>query len=381
MRIDYLIVKNFKGFDSQEFNFHPQFNLIIGKNGTGKTSLLDALSVAMRSWFLGLRGTDSRHIKPHEVRLAHFPDQESGFNWENIYPCTVTAHGDIRERALSWTRSLNTPHGRTTYIHATEIKRLAEQTDQAIRSGHDIILPLISYYGTGRLWQEPRETFLVSDPTQVIDKAEQSRLAGYKNSTDPRLSVNQLTRWITRQSWISFQQKNRISPLFRTIKKALISCLEEASNLSFDATLGEVVVEFPEGTQPFSNLSDGQRGMLAMVGDIAQKAAKLNPHLGHEVLQKTPGVVLIDELDLHLHPRWQRRVIDDLRRVFPKIQFISTTHSPFLIQSLRPGELINLDPANPTEYSNKSIEDITEEVMNVAMPQKKQTFHCHDECG
>jgi predicted ATP-binding protein involved in virulence len=83
--------------------------------------------------------------------------------------------------------------------------------------------------------------------------------------------------------------------------------------------------------------------MLAMVGDIAQKAAKLNPQLGANVLLETPGVVLIDELDLHLHPRWQRRVITDLRRTFPKIQFICTTHSPQLIGQAKSGEIILLD--------------------------------------
>lgn len=97
------------------------------------------------------------------------------------------------------------------------------------------------------------------------------------------------------------------------------------------------------GAQPFFNLSDGQRCMLAMVGDIAQKAAKLNPQFGNQVLFETPGVVLIDELDLHLHPRWQRQVISDLRRTFPKIQFICTTHSPQLIGQVKSEEIILLD--------------------------------------
>jgi len=70
--------------------------------------------------------------------------------------------------------------------------------------------------------------------------------------------------------------------------------------------------------------------MAALVGGLAQRAARLNPQYGGEVLQRTSGMVLIDELDLHLHPRWQRRIIDDLRQTFPKIQFICTTYSPFL---------------------------------------------------
>lgn len=377
MKIDRLLLKNFKGFESKEFTFHPEFNLIVGMNGTGKTSALDALSVAVGSWFLGIRGADTRHIRSSEVLLNDFEHEEIdeegrhfSVQWERVYPCEVTAHGSVQECSLSWSRTLNAPGGRTTYGNATNIKQLATLADHAIRKGLDILLPLVSYYGTGRLWQEPREAYTVSDPMKVASKEEQSRLAGYSNSVDPRLSVGQLTRWIARQSWIAYQQKNRIPPVFTVVKEALVACVEDARNLYFDAALGEVVVEFAGGTQPFSNLSDGQRCMLAMVGDIAHKAAKLNPQLGSRVLQETTGVVLIDELDLHLHPRWQRRVIEDLRRTFPKVQFICTTHSPFLIQSLRSGEeLIMLDGQPTADLGNLSIEEIAAGIQHVANPE------------
>ena len=383
MKIDRLLVKNFKGFDAKEFTFHPEFNLIVGKNGTGKTSALDALSVAVGSWFLGVRGADTRHIRPNEVLLGDFEHEEIdeegnrhfSVQWERLYPCEVTAHGQVQERRISWSRSLNSPSGRTTYGNAASIKQIATEADNAVRKGQEILLPLVSYYGTGRLWQEPREAFTVSDPMKVASKEEQSRLAGYWNSVDPRLSVSQLTRWIARQSWITYQQQNRVPPVFSAVKEALVSCVEEAQSLYFDATLGEVVVEFSVGTQPFSNLSDGQRCMLAMVGDIAHKAAKLNPQLGSQVLQETNGVVLIDELDLHLHPRWQRRAIEDLRRTFPKIQFICTTHSPFLIQSLRSGEeLIMLDGQPTAALGNLSIEEIARGIQQVTDSQVSQRY-------
>jgi len=334
MKIDHLAVKNFKGFESREFSFHPEFNLVVGMNGTGKTSLLDALAVAIGSWFLGIRGrnTSSRPIQQSEVRLRYLQQ------WERIYPSEITAYGRVSQQDITWSRSLNTPKGRTTSVNAHAIKELAMKADESIRKGQTITLPLISYYGTGRLWQEPRESFEVLDPQKVAGKEEQSRLNGYHNSVDPRLSVNQLTRWIAWQSWIAYQEKNRETSIFSVVKKALVTCVEDAHDLYFDAKTGEVIVEFSRARQPFSNLSDGQRCMLAMVGDIAHKAAQLNPHLGQMALHDTDGVVLIDELDLHLHPRWQRRVIEDLRRVFPQIQFICTTHSPFLIQSLRSGE-------------------------------------------
>jgi len=84
--------------------------------------------------------------------------------------------------------------------------------------------------------------------------------------------------------------------------------------------------------------------------------------------------VLIDEIDLHLHPNWQRRVAEDLKRTFPRVQMIATTHSPFIIQSLRPGELINLSSETFSEYAGESIEDIAEDIMDVEMPQKSRRY-------
>lgn len=97
----------------------------------------------------------------------------------------------------------------------------------------------------------------------------------------------------------------------------------------------------------------------------------------------TPGVVVIDELDLSLHPTWQRRIIQILKTLFPKIQFICATHSPFIIQSLETGELITLDRELDSEYSGAGIEDIAEDVMGVEMPQfsekKRQMYETADD--
>jgi len=352
MRIDQLTLRHFKGFESKEFLFHPEFNLLIGKNGTGKTSALDALSVAVGSWFLGIRGVNTLHIRPDEVMLSPVLHNGKGTrddsfqkaSWEYQYPCEIVAQGSVLEQRLSWSRSLNGANGRTTYRDAALIKELAEKLDDSVRKGEeDVSLPLISYYGTGRLWNVPRDAYSVTDPMQLSNKADLSRFAGYANSIDPQLSVGDLMRWIARQSWIAHQRNGSVLPVFKAVQQTLVAHVEGATNLYFDAALGEIVVEMDGGKQPFSNLSNGQRCMLAMVGDMAQKAAKLNPQYGGEVLQRTQGVVLIDELDLHLHPRWQLRIIEDLRRTFPKIQFICTTHSPFLVQSIQQGQIIQLD--------------------------------------
>jgi len=125
----------------------------------------------------------------------------------------------------------------------------------------------------------------------------------------------------------------------------------------FDGERGEIVLSIDGRAQPFSNLSAGQRMMLALVADIAIKAVTQNNHLVPEedlaladgalpdVLAQTPGVVLIDELDVHLHPRWQRRVATDLKSTFPSIQFVCTSHSPQVIGEVAPEEIRLLDEA------------------------------------
>jgi hypothetical protein len=94
--------------------------------------------------------------------------------------------------------------------------------------------------------------------------------------------------------------------------------------------------------------------------------ALANPELENPLLGA--GVVLIDELELHLHPQWQREVVEKLRTTFPNIQFIVTTHSPFIVQTLRPDELILLDDMPMGDFSNRGIEEIATKIMGIDDP-------------
>ena len=158
----------------------------------------------------------------------------------------------------------------------------------------------------------------------------------------------------------------------------MASCIEGATTAAFDFQEDDISITFADGARyPFRLLSDGQRGMAALVADIAMRCTLLNPHLNGQACRETPGVVLIDELDLHLHPRWQRRVVRDLRRTFPSIQFVATSHSPFIIQSMAEiGGVISLDAEDgePSPVFQHSIEDVAEGIMHVQQPQRSQRF-------
>lgn len=392
MRIDRLRLKNFKGFIDKSFDFprsidapaggNGSFHLIIGQNGKGKTSTLDALAVAAGSWFLGVRGAESRHIQPGDIRVKINEFKDTA-RIEKLLPVTVTAEGMIEGKPMTWKRELQGT--KTRWVDAKNIKTAAERAVTRMQEGEPVTLPLVSYYGTGRLWQEPREMRTVTgkddeavtDLPQSLEEAEPqedlaesfaSRLAGYRFSIDPRCSPRDLLNWLKFEQQLSVQD-GKESLQFQVVKGAIRRAVEGCNRVDYHLRLGLLLVIEGQPRLPFGALSDGQRNMIAMVGDLAFKAAQLNPHLGLEVISGTPGVVLIDELDLHLHPRWQRHVVEDLRNLFPEVQFIATTHSPFIVQTLRDGELIPLDVQTIQETGNLGVEEIARGLMGVERPE------------
>jgi predicted ATP-binding protein involved in virulence len=179
-----------------------------------------------------------------------------------------------------------------------------------------------------------------------------------------------LNQWLLHQDWESYQ-RGKEDAGFALVKRAILHCLPGAKEIRFSPSRKEAVVAFEQGSeQPFSNLSDGQRNVLALVGDLAVKVVKLNfNELGDESIIKTPGVVLIDEIDIHLHPNWQRVVLEHLRTTFPNLQFVATTHSPFIVQALREGELISLERQTIPEVGNRGINEISKGLMGVNHPE------------
>ncbi len=383
MRIDSLQVQNFKGFVAREWNFHPQMNLIVGDNAAGKSSLLDALCVASGSWLLGLGIGEVRPILAQEVRLQEFPAKSrkstaisTSATWEFQFPCSIKAAGLVVGEPMSWSRAILKSGGRTNSADVKNIKALASQLASEIRIKNTGLAPVLAYYGTGRLWDVPRAQYQVKKLNSPRKLAERSRLRAYSGCLDPRVSIAALMTWIGEQAWIQFQNGGKETIAYRLVLGALKACLDKAKNFRFDPIRRELIIQFEDSTsRPFSYLSDGQRSFLALVADLAIRMVSLNPQLETKALMQTPGIVLIDELDLHLHPGWQRKAIESLRTTFPELQFFATTHSPFLIQSLRSGEELLMLEGQPTaNLNNKTIETIAEGIMGVPEPQVGERY-------
>jgi predicted ATP-binding protein involved in virulence len=143
---------------------------------------------------------------------------------------------------------------------------------------------------------------------------------------------------------MSALQNRTSSPMLAAVNSAAKICIEDCDNLIFDVKQNELMIHLKslKDKLPFHVLSDGVRSILAMVMEIAFRCYLLNPHLNENAALETPGIVLIDEIDLHLHPAWQKKVIGDLRKAFPKMQFIVTTHAPLVIGSLTEGKIFSI---------------------------------------
>lgn len=412
MQIDSLSLSNFRGLLNSTLDFTPGFNLIVGINGAGKTSVLDALKIVLAK------------------AAPQFVDRHLVFPGVGMQVDDITLGRGAS--AISCKLSRN---GQSFDL---EIAEQREQTQDALkedrfggRGTRDVPVPPGGWRTRrplagdlrldGTLRGQSSEgtqgtTGLVPPPDPIVQKAGPKPLVLYlsvrraivshavpKGSNrhpayqrafveDRGLASKQLADWWRgRQALADEELESRAAKQLAAVKEALRLLLPHLGDWAADGDELKVTkvfdVERIDGTGsallepehrriPLRMLSDGERSLAAIATDIAQRLVQLNEALDNPLTEGT-GVVLIDELDLHLHPQWQRTVIEGLRAAFPRLQFICTTHSLFLIQSQRMGTLIRLDhigdeEASAENFHHKSIEDLAEEVQEVAIPQRSQ---------
>ena len=358
MRIDRLEISNFKKFATQTFDLHPRFTLLVGDNGSGKTSVLDALAVALGVWFVDYPDTtlanSARSILPAEIRLD--PQLEGDrIQFAERRPVAVGATGRIGDKeGITWTRQIREDGKRTSNKDAQAALAVIKDIYQRDAAGEQVLCPVIAYYGAGRAWHASNKR----EPKSASNGPAR-RWAAFYDCFGERIRTGDLQEWFKREAIASVRRKGQMRPGFEVVKQVVLGCIPGADDVWFEPDRGEsgaIVLSIEGHAQPFTNLSAGQRMMLSLVADIAIKAVTQNAYLlppdelGPEdkplprLLQQTPGVVLIDELDVHLHPKWQRRVASDLKRFFPSIQFVCTSHSPQVIGEVSKDEVRLLRP-------------------------------------
>ncbi len=349
MLIHNLILDNYRCFEHFELPLEPGFNLLIGDNGAGKTALLDALMLGLGGYFYGFRtklqpapGLGNDDARRVVSLLGESVDMQSQ------YPVRIACEGTVSGRNVKWCRMRSAEERKTTVRDARSIIDWGAKLQKLARSdGAAVDLPVFAYYGTERLWLQLRTH-------RSSLKLAQTRTAGYRYCLARESNTRYVAEWMKHRtlSYLQEQMMNGapdrppIMPdvLLQTISDAVCSCIENAKDFYYNMKYKELFLRFRDQHElPFYMLSDGVRGMLQLVAALAWRAVVLNPHLGQAALRCATGVVLIDELDLALHPRWQLRVINDLLRVFPKLQFVATTHSPLILAGANGANVLRLE--------------------------------------
>ena len=318
--------------------FQPGMNLLIGDNGVGKTSILEAITIAFGDFINGMSGVAKKSISSSDVRIDTKMISDASQGIVHFTPITMkTVFGtEEGEKKGEVTRRDETGKSKTRFTGK-------EVSDYANKKINDLKekLPLFCYYSTSRLAPPKREDFGTASKNKLND-----RRCGYIGCMENNLDIKALKAWCLKMEMAAFQQQKEIAE-YQAFKKIVANFmsymneLEEKPQISYSRAFEDIAYTQNGETIPVNYLSAGYQSLLWMIMDMAFRMAILNP--GESFLNECEGIVLIDEVDMHLHPRWQWKIAEALKRSFPKVQFILATHSPIVISSCKDAELLEID--------------------------------------
>ena len=331
MKIDKLRLTHFRCFDDFEIRFDPQLTVLVARNGAGKTTVLDGLQLALNLFLTRLPKV--RGGNPKETDFQVYPD--------NRKPPYMRIHCESMSGVV-WDRTEKRDKSKKTLEQippAIGEKALRDYVDRFVDAWNDdrpFELPVFIYYGTGRgVFDVPQRKRGFGTEFGRLDSFE----GGLNSKTDFRRFVQYFYVLEDREAKLQKEERSFDAelPELKAIRAAISRLLPAFSNPKGAEPAGIQVDWQHEGiSQPLriEQLSDGYRTTLAMVMDIAARMAEANPNMSDPLA--TEGVVMIDEVDLHLHPGWQQTILLDLQRTFPNVQFIVSTHSAQVISSVKP---------------------------------------------
>lgn len=332
MHITSLKLTNYKLYKQAEFNFTPGVNVLYGKNGGGKTSILEALATMMAWYIYMIRDTKSERLKPNLSTIRH-----------GASSAKISTNLQFNEKlsipfSIEFSKKSNSPKVVTsTYRQHNFTEALRDSAHN-----HAVRYPIMAYYGIHRIVTEI--------PVRLKKHREYEVTDGYKLALSGNSNFRSFFEWFRERE----DEENEAIRDDATYRDAGLECVRKAWEVLLPTLTNFRVRRSPlslkaskNGTDlSVSQLSDGEKCTLALVGDIARRLSLLNSQcstLHSQDILDSQGIILIDEIDLHLHPEWQREIISKLPEVFPNIQFIVTTHSPSIISEIPTEQLINTE--------------------------------------
>ena len=328
MKIEKLEIKNFRGIHHLVLDFHEQTNILVGVNGSGKSAILDCLAIMLSRLIGRIRSTKGtgRFFTERDITNGELETQ-------NIINMS------FRDRPLQWsvvkTRRL---HKKQSITNLSQLKDIVKEIHYEMEkeSGLDE-MPLAVYYPVNRA--------VLDIPLRIRQKHEFDRLAAYDQAlTGERSDFRIFFEWYRKredlENELRLEKKRFRDPQLKAVRKAIESFLPQFSNLRVRRSPLRMTL-LKDGQEIIINqLSDGEKCLLALVGDLARRLSIANPSFGNPL--EGDAIILIDEIDLHLHPSWQRMVLQKLKETFPFCQFILTTHSPQILSHIKNAESVFL---------------------------------------
>lgn len=341
-------LENFKSFEKIALKFEKGFNLLVGNNGAGKSSVLEGISLGMASFFEKTNDLKCKGIVTSDVRSKIFFSGDVTATTEYYTPTCISSSFSLKGKDFCVTRVKKdeSSSSKTT----NQPKKLANEA-QSLLKIVDSSLPLLSFQSSSRVWQQKRSDF-ASELKALSNGVE--RKCGYVGCLDSAIDTKGIVNWVLSMDYAEYQKKSEIKE-YKTFRELVAKFMQEmdelpdSPKLHYSTTLSDLVYETKTGIYKISQLSAGYQSVLWMVMDLAYRSVTLNPSIN---MAETPitGIVLIDEIDMHLHPKWQWKIIDALTRTFPSVQFIAATHSPIVISSCKNANIILIDENHKIDY-------------------------------
>lgn len=381
MRINKIKIEHFRGFEDKSFNFDSKMNVVLGDNTTGKTTLLQAIQISLGAFlqemtFLPGGNGYSRNFRPTD-QVKKYSESNKGFIPIIEKPCitvnaecvvgeynTHTQQIELSTRPVQW-RRMGNKNSKANAIQLMEfVSDMETRRRRADTEGTNSLFPLFLSFGATRLEKNYRGV-------EKTKQRETRESKAYKYALDEQVDFKGAFDWIYRYDK-SFSKGGEFVDTDKAFMNAIKDAIPAIRQICIDTKNNEFTaqIKMTKDKDPYwltyDMMSAGFRAMINIVAEIAHRCIELNGFLGIDAIKKTPGIIMIDEVDLYLHPHWQQHILSDLQNAFPKIQFIVTTHSPFIVQSVKSHNIITLDgkkgDSNP---DMRSIEDIAVTEMNM----------------
>ncbi|WNZ55586.1 AAA family ATPase [Microbulbifer sp. MKSA007] len=362
MYISTLDLENFRGIKKLPIELDEHINVFVGMNGSGKSTLLDA-SAVMLSWLINRikhSGSSGRPITEADIR--------NGENFSKVDLALKLDSDDVMWSQVK-TRRARSHTEKSDFKQLNELAKRMQQ-DMEEQQGN---LSLLAYYPVNRA--------VLDIPLRIRQRHSFDLLSAFDDSLTSGASFRTFFEWFReREDLENEQRSDNLQPddtQLNAVREALNQFMPDFTDLRVRRNPLRMEVKKSGEVLTVDQLSDGEKCLMAMVGDLARRLAIANPDRDDPLLGD--GIVMIDEVDLHLHPKWQRMMVARLRETFPGIQFLLSTHSPHVLNHVSADNIYlmssspeGISVVKPTESYGRNVDRILEDLMglNTTRPDK-----------